>query len=487
MRLRLRYIELLFVGSACLASGPANDLRVLRAAKDRDTAALPALLRQHAAVNSRSPDGSTALHWAAHWNDLGTADLLIRAGADVNAANDYGITPLWESCENGSSAMTAKLLAAGAKTSVARPSGETPLMEAARSGNAETAELLLNHGADPNLRESRRGQSALMWAVAENHTDLEKALIAHGADVQAKSKGGFSAILFAAQQGNLDSVKLLLAAGANVNDATPLDGNTLVVAAASNHETLALYLLDRGADVKSADSFGVTALHFAIAKGLARICGVGDQPMMSYLYRPDMLRLVAALLQHGADPNGRIAKFPAFPSTRHIMALSPVGATPYLLAAGSYDVALMRMLVKAGAKPSIASKDNTTALIIAAGLPEGLTYSQERKPDDKVALEAVRLAVELGADVNAANEIGDTALHGAAYMGANDIIQFLVEKGAKVNVANKYGQTPLNIAEYVIPPQLTDRFLRPYSVHPSTVELLLKLGAAPTPANGAQQ
>jgi ankyrin repeat protein len=473
--------------TCCFASGPQTDLRVLRAAKDRDASALRALLNQHVGVNTRDTDGSTALQWVAHWNDLENADLLIRAGADVNAANDYGITPLWQSCQNGSASMTEKLLTAGADASVALPSGETPLMEAARSGNAQTVELLLNHGADANARESRRGQTALMWAVAENHPEAAKALIDHGADSRAKSKGGFTPLLFAAQQGNLESVKLLLTAGADVNDATALDGNTLVVAAASNHEALALFLLEHGADVKSANSFGVTALDFAIAKGLARICGVGDQPMMSYLYRPDMLQLAAALLDHGADPNARIAKFPAFPATRHIMALSPVGATPYLLAAGSYDVSLMRMLVKAGADPSLTTKDKTSALIIAAGLPEGLTYSQERTPDDTLALQAVKLAVELGADVNAANEIGDTALHGAAYTGANDIIQFLVEKGARVNVENRYGQTPLNIAQYLIPPHLTDRFLRPYSVHQSTVDLLLKLGAAPIPTNGAQQ
>jgi len=463
-------------------AGTSGDLRLVDAAKSRNHEAVRSLLQQHLDVNTPQADGATALAWAAHWDDMETADLLIRAGANVNAANSYGVTPLSLACTNQSAAMVEKLLKAGADPNGV-PAGTPVLMVAARTGNVDTVKSLLAHGAEVNAKESARGQTALMWAVAEKHPEVVRLLVAHGADVHAHSTSGFTPLLFAAQQGDLDSAKALLEAGANVSEAAPEEGSTLVVATHSGHEALALFLLEKGADPNAADAYGVTALHYAMLKGLARVSGVRPISGAGYLYRPNMPELVKALLGHGANPNARVAKFPPMPNTRQFKAidLTPVGATPFLLAAASYDAGIMRLLAANGADPSLTDQAKNTPLIMAAGFAEGITPAVQRpEQDDKDALEAVRVAVELGGDVNAPNDIGDTPIHGAAYVGANDIVQFLVEKGAKVDAENEYGQTAWSIAAEVMTPGLAkDKDLRPRNSHQTTADLLVKLGAKP--------
>jgi ankyrin repeat protein len=464
------------------AFGASGDLRLVDAAKNRDRDAVRSLLKQHIDVNTPEADGATALAWAAHWDDTEIADLLIHAGANVNAANSYGVTPLSLACTNQNAAMVEKLLNSGANPNGV-PGGTPVLMTAARTGNVDTVKLLLAHGADVNAKESARGQTALMWAVAERHSEVARLLIEHGADVNARSTSGFTPLLFAAQQGDVDSARMLLEARANVNDASPEDGSPLVVATHSGHEALARFLLDKGADPNGADAYGITAMHYALLKGLARVSGVRPISGAGYLYRPNMPDLIKALLEHGANPNARIAKFPPMPNTRQFKAidLTPVDATPFLLAAASYDAPVMRLLATHGADPSLTDRAKNTPLIMAAGFAEGITHAVDRpQQDDKDALEAVRAAVELGADVNAKNDIGDTAIHGAAYVGANDIIQFLAEKGAKVDVENIYGQTAWTIAAEVMTAGLAkDKDLRPRNSHQNSAELLIKLGAKP--------
>lgn len=484
MNVKVRTLAVLCVAllppiAAFAASG---DLRLVDAAKNRDRDAVRSLLRQHVDVNTPEADGATALAWAAHWDDMDTADLLIRAGANVNAANSYGVTPLSLACTNQNVAMVEKLLNSGASPNGVP--GATPvLMTAARTGNVDTVKLLLTHGAEVNAKETERGQTALMWAVAEKHPEVVRLLIDHGADANTRSTSGFTALLFSAQQGDLDSARTLLEAGANVNDASPQDGSPLVVATHSGHEALALFLLAKGAEPNAKDAFGVTAMHYALLKGLARVSGVRPISGAGYLYRPNMPELVKVLLEHGANPNVRIEKFPPMPNTRQFKAidLTPVDATPFLLAAASYDAPIMRLLAAHGADPLLTDRAKNTPLILAAGFAEGITHAVDRpQQDDKDALEAVRAAVELGADVNATNDIGDTAIHGAAYVGANDLIQFLVEKGAKVDTENVYGQTAWTIAAEVMTAGLAkDKDLRPRNSHQDTADLLVKLGAKP--------
>jgi uncharacterized protein len=459
-----------------------GDLRLVDAAKSRNHEVVRSLLQQHVDVNAPQADGATALAWAAHWDDMETAELLIRAGANVNAANSYGVTPLALACTNESAAMVERLLKAGADANGA-PAGTPALMVAARTGNVAIVNSLLAHGANVNAKESAHAQTALMWAVAEKHPEAAKLLIEHGADVHAHSASGFTPLLFAAQQGDVESARTLLEAGANVNDAAPEDGSVLVVATHSGHEPLALFLLEKGADPNATDAYGITALHYALLKGLARVSGVRPISGAGYLYRPNMPDLVRALLEHGANPNIRVAKFPPMPNTRQFkpIDLTPVGATPFLLAAASYDAGIMRLLAAHGADPLLTDQAKNTPLIIAAGFAEGITHAVDRRQqDDKDALEAVRAAVELGGDVNATNDIGDAAIHGAAYVGANDIVQFLAEKGAKIDAENVYGQTAWTIAAEVMTPGVAkDKDLRPRNSHLDTADLLVKLGAKP--------
>ena len=453
-----------------------SELRLVDAVEGKDTATVRSLLRQHANVNAPQADGATALAWAAHWDDVETADLLIRAGANVNAANDYGVTPLSLACSNRNSEMVEKLLKAGANANAAQWNGETALMTCARTGTLDAVKSLVAHGADVNAKETGQGQTALMWTLAEKHTDVARALVEHGADVRARSKSGFTPLMFTAQQGDLDAARMLLAAGVNVNDASPQDGSALVAASASGHQEFAIFLLENGADPNAADASGITALHYALQKGMTVVSGVNVDPYVSHLFRPNMVELVKALLAHGANPNARLKQAPPHLMLLYKPRLRLPGATPLFLAAATGDVNVMRMLVASGADPLLGTTANTTPLMAAAGLGQQRDRTAE---EEKNALEAVKLAVELGVDVNGAGERGMTALGGAAMTGANSIIQFLADSGAQINQRDRCGQTALSIAEGD-PAELVDRSDR-YRVHKNTATLLRKLGADPTP------
>lgn len=479
-------------------SAASPDLRLVDAIKHQDRSAARSLLKQHVDVNAREADGATALEWAAYRDDVEMAGLLIRAGAKVNVANDLGVTPLALACRNGSGAMIEALLKDGADPNAALASGETVLMAASRTGSVEGVKSLLAHGAHVNAKENVRGQTALMWAVAEGYPEVARVLIEHGADVHGRSKSGFTPLMFAAQRGDLDSAKVLLAAGADVNEATPHDGSALVVASASGHEDLAIFLLEHGADPNAADACAITPLHYSMIRGISILDNVWyepfrDAPGLHYTFwpfRPNMDRLAKALLEHGANPNARIAKDPVFPTSYKTAITSPVGATPFMLAATTYDVDLMRALAAKGADPKLAAKDKTTPLIMAAGLGErlcGLDLSVGRptEGDDKARVEAVKLAIDLGSDVSAANDTGLTALHAAAFMGSDGAIKLLVDHGAAVDAKDNYGQTALSIAEKDVLPGLMD-LLKPQDSHKSTADLLRKLGAHPVASQNAQ-
>jgi ankyrin repeat protein len=483
----------------------AADLRVVNAAEKGDRDAIRSLLKARADVNAAQPDGATALAWATYRDDLEAVDLLLAAGAKANVANEYGITPLWLACANGNASIVAALLKKGkANPNVAQWSGATALMECARSGNAEAVESLLALGAKVNAAEGAQGQTALMWAAARSHSQAVAALIQGGADVNLATKGGTTALMFAAQQGDIASARALLAAKANINvatneQATWVGDTALLLAAAGGHEAVATFLLGQGADANAADEFGFTPLHFSMMRSLVQVTGVraGTPAVLfwdTYLFRDDMPGLVRALLAHGANPNVRITKYMGgnkLLSTRlndpAKFSVREVGATPFLLAAHAHDTEIMRMLAKAGADPRLATEGQTTALMMAAGLTRirdfgALPYTPEQAQQ---AFETVKLCVELGADVNAANNLGLTALHGAAFTGLDEVVRFLVQNGANINAKDASGQTPLHKAMDIKPkiglPTLKnghDIFI-PYTYQKSTVELLLKLGATP--------
>lgn len=461
------------------ASAAGNDLRLIQAVENGEKETVRDLLKGGVSANASQKDGATALAWAAYRDDLEIAELLLRAGAHANRANELGATPLSLACDNASAAMVEKLLKAGADPNAVLASGETALMTCTRRGNLAAVKSLLAHGADVNWKESRRGQTALMWAAAENHPEVARLLLEHGADVRSRTQRGFTPLLFAAQKGNLELAGRLLEAGANVNEAAA-DGKTpLLVASASGHEALSVFLLQKGANPNAADSNGLTALHYAVLQGLAILDGVKVAAVVSYMFRPNMLGLVKALLRHGENPNARIVKDPLLP-TSDGPRIAVVGATPFLLAAATRDGDVMRALMAGGADPTIATQEHTTALMVAAGLGR----SQDKtEAEEKNALEVVKLAVEAGSDINAANHSGWTALHAAAFKGADRIIEFLATQGAKMNVKDKFGQTPLSIAQGIVPEELTDNNLRAHGIHQATADLLRTLGAEAAPRN----
>jgi ankyrin repeat protein len=467
--------------SVALLGAAPGDVRLIQAVKAGDVNAVRALLKSQVDVNATEPDGATALHWATHRNDLLTVELLIAAGARVNAANDYGIMPLNLACTNGSAAMVNTLLKAGADIRAVPATGETPLMTAVMTGKTDVVEVLMEHEAEVNAKEPS-GQTALMWAAGQGHLDLVNLLIKRGADVNARSASGFTPMLFAARHGSVDITRALLAAGAGINEKATDGATALVVATVRGNTPLAMFLLDEGAD-PNADDIGYTPLHWAVFYLENEFTGEygttvesGEWSTLSGLRGAAKVELVKALLAHGANPNARTTK--RLPSWGHVSGGVArrgdylIGATPFLLAAKAGDVTIMRLLWAAGADPLVPTSDNTTSLMVASGY--GRVFGMSSISESS-ALDAVKLALETGANVQAENESGETALHGAAYQGWDSIVQLLVDRGAKINVKNRVQQgfTPLSIAEgNVFHSGGNHR-------HDSTAALLRKLGAVP--------
>ncbi len=468
---------LLAMASPATASG---DRRVADAAKGRDWKAMRTLVSERADVNGRQPDGATALHWAAHWDDVAAARDLVKSGAVVDAVNDFGVTPLSLASTNGSAAMVRALVDAGANPNLASPSGETPLMTASRTGELTVIDTLVAAGADVAAKESTQGQTALMWAVAEGHTRVVLHLLAKGADASAKSKSGFTPLLFAAREGRLDLLAPLVAAGAKVGEAAADGSTALVVAVVRGHVAFAKQLLDRGADPNAAGT-GYTALHWAAGSWETELTGPRgilterdeDWAGIKGLDR-DRLDLVKALLAHGADPNVQITRPPPRVGFSVFRVGLLTGATPFYLAAMSGAVDIMRTLAGAGADATRPARDKSTPLMAAAGVGRVLAETLVTV-DNSVA--AARLAVELGNDVRAANAAGETALHGAAHIRADALVQLLADRGADLNAANRRGETPLMIAERTVAAGSA-----PVIVRTSTGDLLRALGALDFPA-----
>ena len=490
---------LVAVSTSLAVVSAAGDTRLLDAVKRQDRTAVAALLKERVDVNAAQADGTTALHWAAYRDDASTVEALLRAGAKPNAVTDTGVTPLWLACStNAGGVVVRSLVDAGANPNLAPNTGETPLMWCARTGALDSVKALISRGADVNAREKSADQTALMWAVGAQHPDVVEALLELRADVRARTKvttelvykgfryitappaqsegiienmkrGGFTPLLFAAQQGDRASAELLIKAGAEVNDTDASGASVLVVAAHSGHGALGQLLLDRGADPNAAGA-GYTPLHAAVL--------LGDAP------------LVRALLAKGADPNAPLkAGTPVRKyGVDYSLSAAWIGATPYWLSAKFAEPEIMRLLAKSGADTRRAMPDGTTPLMAALMGSIGLGDRRERFQTEaqtavaapleaEATMKAATAAVELGADLNATTNSGDTALHLAASRGANSVIKVLADAGAALDIKNKRGQTPLAAAAARRAPADGDTAAAGAQQKNETVELLRSLGA----------
>ena len=476
--------------SAAAADSALADA-VMRADKD----AIQRLLSDHVEVNAPQPDGTTALAWAVRHDDVATVEALIKAGADVKSANRYGVTPMNLAATNGGAAMIRKLLDGGADANTATPSGETALMTAARTGSLDAVTLLLDRGGNVNASETMHGQTALMWAVLENHPDMVKLLLTRGAEINAHTKvtrpkgeyvparaggasgtgiirqralptadGGMTPLLFAVRDGNVDMIRLLLDHGADLGQSSGNHTSPLLIALLNGLVGVATELLERGADPNAADDYHRAALFAAIDLRNFNHDKYGDLPTDGR----DPLPLIKALLQKGANPNLRTDTVPVHGLMQFDASwVNFDGQTPFVRAALSGDIEVMRLLLASGADPNIGTTQGTTALMAAAGINwiPGQTFSHS----EAEYLEAVKLCLERGADVNAANSLGLTAMHGAANRGWESIIQILADHGAKLDVKDIAGRTPMIFAQGIF------LAVRPPEAKPKAIALLKQL------------
>jgi ankyrin repeat protein len=436
-----------------IANWGATPSPVADAAMNQDKATVRALVAQKADVNAAQPDGTTALTWAARANDLELVDLLLNAGANVRAANRDGATALYEASESGNAAIIETLLKAGADVNgTLLSTGETALMEASRAGSIEAIKILLDRGADVNGRETLRGTTALMWAAVEGHAGATRVLLEHGADVNAQSKkdratqygtagpaaklpegmesGGLTPLLFAVREGSLPSINALVDFKADVNQTSGDGSSPLLVAVLNGRYDIARYLIDKGANVSLANRKGWTPLYLAIKH---RTYETGTMPVPPNA--DQALDFIKLILNRDAEVNTRLRYQTEVHVASHVIWMKEEGATPFFRASYGGDAEVMKLLLAHGADPQISTADHTTPLMAFAGVGFVLGLVQHRSHAED--MESLRLLLDSGADVNAANDQGLTAVMGAAHRGADEELAVLVDHGAKLDTRDK--------------------------------------------------
>lgn len=490
------------------AAASGDDTRLAEAARDGDAASVRALLAEGVDVDAPGPQGTPALHWTAYRDDVATARLLIEAGADVSRTNAYGLVPLYLASANGSTPFIELLLGAGADPNWLDPTGESLLMTIARVGKPDAALAMIEAGATVDYVQEDNDQTSLMVAVREGHPEVAAVLLDHGADPnrltrvgaeprwvlpnsqpgfsfgigivrggspprgrRAPIPGGLSPLHYAAREGQLASARLLLEAGAEIDQRNPDDITPLIMAIGNGHAEVAQVLVEMGADINASDWYGRTPLWSAVED---RNQDIHNGTLEHMVDREPLLGLIEFLLEHGADPNSRTTE--TFPIRNHILPTTSslswvdfIGQTPFITAALSGDLSVMRLLLDHGADPHIETVEGTSALMAAAGV--NWTVAQTFDEGPEALLEAVKLCFDLGMDVNEANSMGITAVMGAANRGSDDIIEFLVGKGARLDAKDNEGRTPLDWAKGV--------FLATHAAvpKPSSMEVITQLMA----------
>jgi uncharacterized protein len=452
------------IASTVVVSGADGPATLIDAVKASDRPAVQRLARSRAAVNAAEADGTTALHWAVRADDAAIVQLLVQGGANVNAANRHGVTPLSLAALNRSSRIVALLLEAGADPQLKLPENQTILMTAARAGSSEVLKLLLDAGADVNAKETVAGETALMWAALENHADAVRLLAARGAAVNARSnqtafprlrfgdgivarqtvlpRGSWTPLMYAARQNAIDAARALADAGADL-DLTDPDGTTaLVFAVINGHFDLAKLLVEKGANPNIADEMGMAALYAAVDMNtLDETVGRPNPKPHSTITAAD---LVASLLDHGANPNATL-KSPVLERVHNDGDASLAeGATALMRAAKDADVVVMKSLLDHGADIQARTKKLQTPLMYAASRSSGFRGTPNRGTEQE-AIEAITLCLDRGADVNAVDQNGQTAVHLAVAQAEDSVLRLLASRGANLSAKDKQGRTPIDL------------------------------------------
>jgi ankyrin repeat protein len=457
------------------------------AARADDLPEVRKLIKEHADVNARANDGSSALLWAAYHSDAEMTKALLAAGAAVDAANHYGVTPLLQASRNGDIELMRALLDAGAQATRWHAEGETPLMAAARTGRVDAVRLLLAHNSFVNAADPFQEETALMWASAEGHLEVVKALLAAGADPNLKAhistitnrknadhpSGGFTALMFAVRNGHEDVARALIEGGADLK-ATNADGATpTIIAIVNDRLDFAKELLDLGADPNDGALFFAVDMHDATTDMRAHD---GSRLQPSHPNKLTSLNLVKSLLDLGADVNK------PFVGALHSTTLccgAQINSSPFYRAAVAADVEVLKLMLaprtpanaaqlewtpndpkpkdgkgpgrpnpNAGRTPIMAAIKGGQGAPIAGG--PGFTRigpPQFREPGSRDPLEALNLLLAAGANPNAKAADGSTPLHQAVQEKHVGMIRALAAAGGKLDAVNKDNLTPLLLAE----------------------------------------
>jgi ankyrin repeat protein len=480
---------------ALMVFGPGSSLTDAIQSGNR-TAALE-MIAKGADVNAAESDGTTALHWAVHRDDVDLVEKLIKAGAKPNRKNDYGATPMSEAATVGNVAILQKLIDAGADVESPNMDGQTALMIVARTSNVAAARLLMNKGANPNRVEEYRNQTALMWAAAESQPEMVKELLAHKADANARSTvnawerqvtaepraiarpaGGFTPLLYAARQGCVECAKLLVESGANKDMADPEGVTPMIMAVTNGRFDTAAYLLSAGANAELWDWWGRTPLYEAVDQNTLPHGGRPDLPSIDKI---TSLQMIELLLKAGVNPNPQLKLFPPYRAVgpdRGPDGMLTIGATPLLRAAKGLDAPAIKLLLEHGARVDIPNTRGNLPIQMAGGQGSrtGDTRGYYNTSDvQQRSIAALDALLKAGAKVDDGAAAGQSALRGAVTWGWNDVITYLAQHGANVNAPNAQGQTVLD--------SLTGARGGPTPAQRETIATLEKLGAkAGTPA-----
>jgi len=491
-------IGLLSLGAAVSSSAdtrPQSLVDLIRAGQ-RD-AVLAAITSPDIDVNAAEPDGSTALLWATYTVDREMVRALLKAGAKANVTNRFGSSPLAEAVKVGDVELARMLLGAGANPDSPNQDNQTALMLASSVGSLPIAKMLIDKGAHTNAVETFRGQTAVMWAAAENHPDIVDLLIAHGANVKLRAKfddwprqmtsepraqfrqtGGLTALLYATRSGCLRCAVSIVKAGADVNQPNP-DGITPLINAIDNHSfDIAMFLLDKGANPGAWDMNGRTPLYVAVdMNSYAGFAGFGNGTFQGFgrplTTRPPntakAMDVVNRLLSMGVDVNHQLTRMRPNGDGRGRFAdyMMRGGTGPLMVATLSYDNVAIKTLLAHGAEVDLPNVFQITPLMAAAamsGSARGFGPGPPSGDAQARILATIDLLLDAGANINARvtdshthtakmvayiqgrDHEGQTALFSAAEAGWDKVVKHLVERGADPTVRDASNKTALDYA-----------------------------------------